>query len=459
MSNLRESWEAIAALVGERDTDKLSSFLDELSPSDIVRAVSLLEEDDRATLLSLLNPEEAADIVEELPDAQAADILEDLPAQDAAKIIVELETDEQADMLGEIEDPEAEAILKEMAPQDAATARELMAYDPETAGGLMTTQVLKYAENLSVRDVMDDLRLHGSEYSDYGVQYLFVLDSAERLTGVIRLRDLVLSEVGTPLAEIMIPDPLSLATDTPLVDLEHFFDRHHFIGVPIVDSDGALVGVVDRGDVEEAHGENVEQTYLHASGIVGGEELRSMPLMNRTSRRLSWLTVTIILNVMAAFVIAIYVETLEAWIALAVFLPVISNMSGCSGNQALAVSIRELAMGIIEPRDYLRIIRKEMMVGIAVGIALGAMLSLVGLIYSVYSGEGDRAIYLGLVVGSALAITTIIAVSLGGVIPLLMRRLGVDPAIASGPLLTTISDMCGFFVTLALATFVIRTLL
>lgn len=458
MSEPRESWEAIAALVGERDPKKLSSFLDALSPADIARAVSRLEEEERARLLTLLDPEEAADIIDELPDAQGADILEDLSAEDAAKIIVELEADEQADLLGEIERSEAEAILQEMTPQDAATARTLLSHDPETAGGLMTTQMLQYRDHLRVRDVMNDLREHGSEYSDYGVQYVFVVDDADRLTGVVRLRDLVLSGEVTPLSQIMIPDPLSVSTDTSLVDLEHFFDRHDFIGVPVVNASGVLAGIVDRGDVEEAHGENVEQTYLRASGIVGGEELRSMPLWNRTSRRLSWLSVTVLLNVMAALVIAMYEETLQAWIAIAVFLPVVSNMAGCSGNQALAVSIRELAMGIIEPRDYIQIVRKEIAVGIAIGISIGAILGVAGFAYSIFGGDGEKAVYLGLVVGSALAITTVVAVCLGGVIPLLMRRLGVDPAIGSGPMLTTISDMCGFFVTLALATFVIRAL-
>ncbi len=456
MSEPLESWEAIAALVVERDPVKLSAFLDALSPADIARAVSRLEEDERADLLTLLNPEEAADIIDELPDAQGADILEDLAAGDAAKIIVELEADEQADLLGEIEDDEAEAILQEMTPQAAATARRLLAHDPATAGGLMTTHMLKYRDHLRVLDVMNDLRQHGMKYSDYGVQYVFVHDDDGRLTGVVRLRDLVLSSEVTPLSEIMIPDPLHVSTDTPLIELEQFFDRHDFIGVPVVNAAGLLVGIVDRGDVEEAHGENVEQTYLRASGIVGGEELRSMPFTNRASRRLSWLSVTVLLNVMAALVIAMYEETLQAWIAIAVFLPVVSNMAGCSGNQALAVSIRELAMGIIEPRDYIQIVRKEAAVGVAVGISIGAILGGAGLIYSLVSGDGERAVYLGLVVGAALATTTVIAVCLGGVIPLLMRRLGVDPAIGSGPMLTTISDMCGFFITLTLATIAIR---
>jgi magnesium transporter len=453
-----EIWEQIASIVEKRDAASLGDLLADLSPADIARAVSRLEEDDRVNLLTLLTPEEAADIIDELPDAQGADILEDLPAEDAAKIIAELESDEQADMLGEIEDPEAEAILREMAPADAATARELLAYDPDTAGGLMTARVLRFRETQSVNDVIEDLRAHGSEYSDYGVQYVYVCDDRERLTGVVRLRDLLLSSGDTRLGQIMIPDPKSLTTDTPLLELEQFFDRHDFIGVPIVEPDGTLAGVVDRGDVEEAHGENVEQTYLRSSGIVGGEELRSMPVASRASRRLSWLAATIVLNVMAALVIAFYEETLEAWIALAVFLPLISNMSGSSGNQALAVSIRELAMGIIEPRDYFLVVRKELAVGLAIGLALGVSLSLIGLGYSMLTGDAGRAPYFGVVVGGALALTTLIAVALGGVMPLLMRRLGVDPAIGSGPLLMTISDMCAFFVTLSLATFVMRFL-
>lgn len=169
-----------------------------------------------------------------------------------------------------------------------------------------------------------------------------------------------------------------------------------------------------------------------------------MRLLRRSSRRLSWLSINIVLNVIAASVIAAYQDTLSAVIALAVFLPIISDMSGCSGNQAAAVSLRELALGLVRPQDLLYVWLKELGVGLINGCALGLILGGVA-----YLWQGNA--YLGLVAGGALALNTVVAVSIGGLVPLVLRRLRFDPAIASGPLLTTVTDVCGFFLVLSFA--------
>ena len=183
---------------------------------------------------------------------------------------------------------------------------------------------------------------------------------------------------------------------------------------------------------------------MESSGIVGGEELRSMSLWRRSSRRLSWLSVNILLNIVAASVIAFYQDTLAAVIALAVFLPIISDRSGCSGNQAVAVSIRELTLGLLKPNELFRVLFKEAGIGLLNGSVLGA---LIGIVAWVWQGNP----YLGLVVGGALAANTLLAVLIGGLVPLVLRRFGMDPALASGPILTTVTDMCGFFLVLSLA--------
>lgn len=170
-----------------------------------------------------------------------------------------------------------------------------------------------------------------------------------------------------------------------------------------------------------------------------------MPLIVRSGRRLSWLSINIVLNVCAASVIAMYQDTLSAVIALAVFLPIISDMSGCSGSQAVAVSIRELTLGTVRPTELLRVLGKELQVGLINGLALGLLLALVALLW-----QGN--VWLGIVVGGALMINTSVAVCLGGMIPLVLKRFQMDPALASGPILTTVTDMCGFMLVLGFAT-------
>jgi len=197
--------------------------------------------------------------------------------------------------------------------------------------------------------------------------------------------------------------------------------------------------------------EDSERMYREAQGIIGGEELRSMPLLLRARRRLSWLSVNIVLNIIAASVIALHQDTLEAVIALAVFLPIISDMSGCSGNQAVGVSMRELTLGLVRPTELWRTLMKEVSVGLINGFVLGVLIGGVALVW-----QGN--IYLGLVVGSALMLNTIVAVAIGGSVPLVLKRFKTDPAIASGPILTTITDMCGFFIVLNFASLMLSRL-
>ena len=256
--------------------------------------------------------------------------------------------------------------------------------------------------------------------------------------------DVLLANPDSPLgtvAEPLITLPVSADLDT----LEDYFDEHETPGVAIVDEAGRLAGRVRRQDFQEALAARASSDQLKAQGIVSGDELRAMPLVSRSRRRLSWLSVNIVLNVIAASVIAMFQDTLAAVIALAVFLPIVSDMSGCSGNQAVAVSMRELTLGIVKPRDMLRVWWQEVSIGLMNGAALGTLLAL-----AAYLWQGSAA--LGAVVGLALGLNTIVAVSIGGCVPLLLKHFRVDPAVASGPILTTVTDMCGFFLVLGLAT-------
>jgi len=196
-------------------------------------------------------------------------------------------------------------------------------------------------------------------YRDYVVQYSYVIDARGRLVGVLRMRDLLLAPRDLSIGRLMLRDPLTVRDTSNLDELRSFFSSHAFFGVPVVDSRGVLLGLVQRSDVEQAQADRAGTDYLKSQGIVGGEELRTMPLWQRSRRRLAWLSINIVLNVVAASVIAFYQETLAAVIALAVFLPIISDMSGCSGNQAVAVSMRELSLGLVRPAEVFRVWLKD----------------------------------------------------------------------------------------------------
>ena len=331
-----------------------------------------------------------------------------------------------------------------MDSEDATEVRKLALYEDDVAGGLMETEFLAYDRNLTVAELVADMRGRAEELVHYDVQYTYVTENGGVLVGVLRLRDLVVTPSQRRLESIMIDAPLKTLDTTSLEDLEHLFDSVSFLAIPVVDASGRIVGVVRRHDVEQAAGERSEGDYLKSQGIVGGEELRSMPTFRRARRRLSWLTVNIGLNVLAASVIAAHQDTISAVIALAVFLPILSDMSGCTGNQAVAVSMRELALGLARPSDAFRVWRQELSVGAINGLVLGGLLC-----GAAYIWKGN--VWLGLVVGLAMLLNTLIAVSIGGVVPLVLKKLKFDPALASGPILTTVTDMCGFFLMLTLA--------
>lgn len=436
---------SLLSLLRDGSVPELEAYLHSLTPMETARVVSELAEEERVQLLRVLDPDEAADVLEDLPDELAADMLEDMRPVRAAAIVEELAADERADILHDVDDEAAEAILAAMDEEEAAEARKLLTYPELSAGGIMTTDFLAFRETVSVGDVIYDLRAKSDDYVETNLQYVYVVDNDNKLVGVLRLRDLVLMPDHTPVSDMMITDPVSKHVEDDLLHLLEFFDENEFIGLPVVDEDERLVGVVLRSDVEEAGADKAGASLLKVSGIVGGEEIRTMPVFERARRRLAWLSVNMLLGILSISIIAYFEDTLQKVIALGIFFPMVANISGCSGSQAIAVSIRELSLGLARPVDLFRVLRKEAAVGVINGLVLGLLISIIA---TVWRGNA----WLGLVVGAALAMNTLIAVSLGGTIPLLLKKFGKDPAMASGPILTTTTDLCGFLFVFVIAT-------
>jgi magnesium transporter len=451
MSTLLPPWKILSDLIAAGNGDAVTQFIETLSPPETARTISRLSEEEQHGLFGLLSPGDAADVIEDIPEIQAADMVEDMPSEQAAAILEELSSDHLADVLGEMDADASRAILAKMDREEAAEARMLMEYPKDCAGGIMISEFLAYRVDDTIQNVLDDLQAHRSEYADYHVQYFYVIDREEKLAGVLRIHDLLFPDRETRLTQVMRPSPLCVSDKASLRALREFFDEHHLFGVPVVDDGQRLVGVVLPDDVEEAVSKQKTKTFLRLSGIIGGEEFRTMPLLIRSGRRLSWLSMNIVLNIVAASVIALYQDTLAAAITLAVFLPMVSDMSGCSGNQAVAVSMRELALGLVRPGELLWVLAKEAKVGIINGVVLGLLLGGVAFFW-----KGSP--WLGVVVGGALAANTLVSVLLGGMLPLLLKRLKLDPALVSSPLLTTVTDMCGFFFVLSFAAAVLPKL-
>jgi len=441
----------IEELIQSNDTVRIEAVFEELPPVELARMISDLNKADLVQLLGMLGPDKSAGIIAKLSGLGAANMVAQLTSEQAAPILNKLPRQLQVNILRRMKKNRASQILHAIKPHRVKKLERLMRYPENTAGGLMITEYLSYPEDMLVEEVLDDLREHGEMYSDFDIQYAYVVSKTGHLSGVLRLRDLLMAPRNRVLGETMIKAPLHVNIKASLRELKDFFSQYTFLGAPVTDDEGKLVGVIRSSSVREAANRQNNQLFLKFAGIVGGEEFRNMSLFKRSSRRLSWLSINIVLNIIAASVIALYQDTLEKAIVLAVFLPIISDMSGCSGNQAVAVSIRELTLGLVRPRELIRVLAKESAVGIINGIVLGLLLGGAAVLW-----KGNP--FLGLVVGVSLAANTLVAVSLGGLIPLILRGMRTDPALASGPLLTTVTDMCGFFFVLSFATVILPRL-
>ena len=442
--------ERVKEALDARDVEAVVALIDPLPRSAALRQLLALSADDRDELLNLVPAELAAELMEEAPHVAATELLERMESARAAEVLEELDSDLQADLIGEMEADDAEAILAQFDPEDAADVRRLAEYDDETAGGLMVAEAFSFPDTATVGAVLRGMISDDDDFERYRGQHPYVTDADDRPVGVVSLRGLLTAKRSEKLTAIMVR-PMTVGVATTLDELQDLFDEHNFLGLPVVEADGRLVGVVSRSAVDAAALERSESESLKRQGVVG-DELRSMPMWLRSRRRLAWLSANIVLNIIAASVISAYEETLAAVIAIAVFLPMVSDMSGCSGNQAVGVTMRELSLGIIQPKDAFRVWLKEVSVGVVNGIALGILIGVVAWLW-----KGNP--WLGLVIGAALAVNTVLAVSIGGVVPLLLKRLKQDPAAASGPLLTTITDMAGFFLVLSLASMMMPLLL
>ena len=447
-SSEQKPWEKLLDLIENQRSEEALEFLDYLTAQETALVLSRLDEDERTTLLTLLSPTDAADLIEDISDEQAALIFSELPPESAGKIIDELPSEQAVDVLGEMDSGDAEEILQSMEPGPAEIARHSLSYPKDAAGNLMIQEYLAYRDGVSIAEVNQDLQAQRERYRSYHIHYIYVVDDNDRLVGVMRIHDLLFSSSDSLLRDLMIPRPYCISDHADLDEVSDYFNERNLLALPVVDDDGKLLGIVLPVAVEEAKSKRSVKQFLWLSGIIGGEEFRSMPLHTRSGRRLSWLSLNIVLNIIAASVIALYQETLAAAIALPVFLPMVSDMSGCSGNQAVAVSLRELSLGLLRPGEILRVAMKESALGIINGILLGILLGGVA-----YLWKGN--IFLSLVVGGALAGNTVIAVTFGGILPLLLKKLKIDPALVSSPLLTTVTDMCGFFLVLSLASAVL----
>lgn len=431
------------ALVSLVRTGRLPDFVArarKLDPADLADVLSSLDDADRLTAVRALPPEISGEALVEMPEeAHAEDTLAALAPAQAAEIVEELADDDAADILQEL-DPEAqERILSEV--EDRPDVERLLSYDEETAGGLMTTHVMAVADTTTAGGAIEEIRRLSEEIETF--YQVFVVDGTRRLVGVLPLKDLVTSPPNRLVREFMDESVLRVTPDVDQEAVARLMARYNLPSVPVVDATGRLLGRVTFDDVIDVVEAETTEDLLKFGGVSPDEEL-SARWTGAVRSRLPWLYVNVGTAFAAASVVYLFSDAIQSLKWLAVFMPVIAGMGGNAGTQALAVSVRRIALGQVPEGREAQIVGKEMLVGLVNGLAAATLAGLIGTI-----ADGPR---FGSVVFLAMTANLVVAGFAGAFVPLFLQRLRVDPAVASSIFVTTFTDMCGFFLLLGLAT-------
>lgn len=438
----------IKALKENKKKD-FTAILDELHPYDIAQIYSDLPKKHKHRFLLYLNMDVLVDLIQELDKDHQLDVLNHLGIEKSNKVLNLMDNDDLASLLDDLSPDKIKSLLSGMNIEESKIVQDMMKYPPETAGRLMTNRFVWIRNNYTVHEAVEKMKSFAEFASS--LNYLYVIDGDRKLVGVVSYRDLLLAEPNDIVDQIMFERVISVPTTTDQEEVATIAERYDFLAIPVVNDDKQLVGIVTVDDIidvfiQEAN-EDIEK--LSASGKSIDFETKAF---TAAYRRLPWLILLLFIGLVSGSIISTYEATLEKVVALAFFMPMIAGMTGNTGTQSLAVIVRGLVSNDINKKVVFRVIMRELGVGIIIGIICGALISIIAYVWQ------DNAV-LGLVVGSSLLLTLIIGTLAGTIIPFILYRFNIDPAVASGPLITTLNDIFSLITYFGIATMFLNYLI
>ncbi len=435
----RRTIAAILYAVDTGDRDKLVTLMEPLHAADIADLLEQINAYDRRRLILLYDREFDGEILSELGESIREEVIAVLNPDVLADAVRDLDSDDVVDLVEYLDDPQQEAILDALEDSDRAAVEQALSYPDESAGRLMQREVVAVPEFWNVGQAIDYMR----ERDDLPEQFYHVIlvDPRFKPIGHVTLGKLMASRRVTPLAEITEPSFRTFEATEDEGDVAYAFNQYHLISGPVVDENDRLVITIDDAMIvlDEEHDEDI----LRLAGVSEESSLTDR-VVETTKRRFPWLAVNLVTAILASLVIAQFEETIAQFVALAVLMPIVASMGGNAGTQSLTVAVRSIATKDLTGANVWRVIRRECLVGLVNGVIFAVVMGIVGLIWF-----GSPA--LGYVIGAAMVINLVIAGLAGTVIPVVLDRVGVDPALASGAFVTTVTDIVGFFAFLGLA--------
>lgn len=427
---------------------ELQALIEELQPYDVADLYTSLPQKHHHKFILFSTPEQIAMLLAELDADTQLEIIQRLGIEKSSKIMDIMENDDLADLLSELSVDTIQAYLQAMKQEESKTVQHLMNYPPETAGGIMTNRFVWIRDQYTVREAVEKLKSFAS-YAE-NIYYLYVLDQDKKLAGVVSYRDLLISDAHEKISEIMYSRVISVPVEMDQEEVARIIERYDFIALPVVDADQRLLGIVTVDDVIDVMITEANEDFEKITAAGKSIDFQTGAL-TASLRRLPWLVLLLCLGVVTGSVISGFEQTLEQVVALTFFMPMIAGMTGNTGTQSLAIVVRGLASEEINAKTIVRLVFREARVGLIIGSVCGILIA--GFAYFWLNP------YFGIVVGVSLFITLIIGTMAGTVIPLMLYRFKIDPAIASGPLITTLNDIFSLFVYFGLATLLISKLI
>ena len=431
---------AILDSVEAEDAARLTELMEPLHPADIADLLEQIDEDERRRLVQLYGKEFDGDILSELDEGIRDEVIGYLHPEVLADAVRDLESDDVVDLIEDLDEPQQEAVLGALEDADRVAVQQALSYPEYSAGRLMQREVVMGPEHWTVGEAIDFLR--NSEELPDQFYHLVLVNPRLEPVGYVTLGRLLSSRRDIKLQDIAEDSFRSFEVDEEEGDVAYAFNQYHLISAPVVDSTGRLVGVITIDDAMAVLDEEHEEDILRLAGV--GEGSLSDKVIETTKQRLPWLAVNLVTAILASLVIAQFESTIAALVSLAVLMPIVASMGGNAGTQALTVAVRAIATRDLTGSNVWRVIRREAMVGLANGIIFAIVMGIVGLVWF-------GSPMLGAVIAVAMVINLVVAGLAGIGIPVVLERFGIDPALASGAFVTTVTDIVGFFAFLGLA--------
>jgi magnesium transporter len=428
--------------------ERLAQMLEESHAADVAAAIRDLPVPEQITLFRLLNREQAGAVLAELDDQTLLELVRALDEAEISGILDRMEPADAAQVIEELPEEQAEKVLDLMKEQQSEDVQELLEYGEKTAGRIMSPDVLATHEYVTAAQAIDHVRKAPAAQSAH---YLYLVDDHDHLVGVLPLRRLLTADPTTPIRLLAQEDVVTVTPDTDQEEAARLVAKYDIVALPVVDRDHRLLGVISVDDVIDVIREEATEDIQRLAGAAGDETVFD-PARSVFPKRLLWRLINLGTAILAASVIGLFEGSIHSLATLAIFMPIVASMGGIGTTQTATVVVRGLALGDMTSAHLWRVLKKEVVLGLTTGLANAAVMALIA-----YLWKGQAL--LALIIGTALVVNMLVAAVVGVTIPIALKTFRIDPAIASSVIITTFTDVCGFFSFLGLATLLIRFLL